>query len=254
MRYAFTMFCALFSTLVCGVGYMVSERMKPRSGMFRRWGSRWGRWLFVPAGLRVDATLSEDVSRLTPCVFVSNHQNAVDIPALLMALPVEFGFVAKASLSKVPVLGHAIAASPSVFVERRDPRLSHASMQTAAQTIRAGSSVLVFPEGERSYSTEVKSFKRSAFTLAAEAGVPVVPVTIHNAHELFDERFRVCRSGTVRITAGDSFRIPGTSRSDINDAASKAREIIVDRLEAPDASRHIAVESPVAARALKSSQ
>jgi len=225
------MFCAAFSTLYCGVGFIVSERLAPRSGRFARWGARWGRMVFRPAGIRVEADATEDIPSLTPCVFVANHQNALDIPAMLMALPVEFGFVAKASLERVPVLGRAIATSPSVFVERRDPRRSHASMRTAATRIREGSSVLVFPEGERSYGRNVMPFKRSAFVLAAEAGVPVVPVTIHDAYRLFDERHRAARAGTIRVTMGSSFRIDGVERTEIQHAATRARDIIRSRME-----------------------
>lgn len=229
-RYWLTMFLALFSTLYCGVGYILAERFWPRSGQFSRWGARWGRALFVPAGIRVRTSLTENIADLTPCVFVANHQNSLDIPAMLMSLPVEFGFVAKGSLSKVPVLGHAISASPSVFVEKSDPRRSLESMRLAAIRIREGSSVLVFPEGERSYSDHVKPFKKSAFALAAEAGVPVVPVTIHNAFQLFDERHRLCIGGTLDITAGDSFTIKDASRAEVQKAAVRARDIIRSRL------------------------
>ena len=229
-RYWTTMVWALFATLWAGFGFLIAERFAPRSGQFSRWGARWGKALFAPAGIRVEAEVTEDLSRLQPCVFVANHQNSLDIPAMLMAIPVEFGFVAKASLARIPVLGHAISASPSVFVDRSDPRRSLESMRTAARRIREGSSVLVFAEGERSYGQTVGPFKRSAFSLAAEAGVPVVPVTIHNAWTLFDERRRVARPGTIRVTAGDAFLIPGTSRLEVQQAADHARNVIVSRM------------------------
>jgi 1-acyl-sn-glycerol-3-phosphate acyltransferase len=230
-RYWITMVCALFSTLWAGLGFLIAERFAPRSGQFSRWGTRWGKALFAPAGLRVVAEVTEDLYKLQPCVFVANHQNSLDIPAMLIAIPVEFGFVAKASLARIPVLGHAISASPSVFVDRSDPRRSLDSMRTAARRIREGSSVLVFAEGERSYGPAVGLFKRSAFSLAAEAGVPVVPVTIHNAWTLFDERRRVARPGTIRVTAGDAFSIPGTSRLEVQQAADHARDVIVSRMK-----------------------
>lgn len=230
-RYWFTMFCALFSTAWAGIGFMVAERMSPRSGQFAKWGARWGKALFAPAGIRVDVETSEDLSRIQPCVFIANHQNSLDIPAMLIAIPIEFGFVAKASLARVPVLGKAIAASPSVFVDRSDPRRSLESMHTATKRIREGSSVLVFAEGERSYSPRVGGFKRSAFSLAAEAGVPVVPVTIHNAWTLFDERRRIARPGTIRVTIDRSFVIPGTSRAVVQQASDDTRAMIVSRME-----------------------
>ncbi len=228
------MFCAMFTTVYCGFGFIVSERLWPQTGRFRKWGNRWARLLFVPAGIRVDTSIVEDLDALAPCVFVANHQNALDIPGMLAALPVEFGFVAKASLANVPVLGRAIDTSPSVYVERRDPRRSLESMRTAAVHIRNGSSVLVFPEGERSYSDNVGPFKKSAFTLAAAADVPVVPVTIHNAYTLFSERKKLCSSGTLRVSTNKSFRVASTTRQDILTAASKARDIITSSLSTPN--------------------
>jgi 1-acyl-sn-glycerol-3-phosphate acyltransferase len=143
-----------------------------------------------------------------------------------------FGWVAKAELGRVPFLGWAIKASPSVFVDRSQPRKSVESIHTAAEKIRGGVSVAIFPEGSRSYSGELGPFMRGAFVLAIEAGVPVVPVTIKNAHELFNEKTKLARPGTLHITVGKPIAIDGWTRSDIPRLMEEVRIAMQSELDA----------------------
>src|SRR5690606_42143070 len=107
------------------------------------------------------------------CVLFSHHQNLLDILASSAALPYPFGVVAKAELAKVPFLGFAIRKSASVFIDRSDPRSAVSSLQAAGEPIRAGTSVLLFVEGTRSYSGRLQPLKKGAFHVATEAGVPM---------------------------------------------------------------------------------
>jgi len=88
-------------------------------------------------------------------------------------------------------------------------------MRIAGEKIRSGISVAIFPEGSRSHSGELSAFKRGAFLLAIEAQVPVVPVTILNAHTIFNEKTHQARPGTMHIHFGEPIPIEGMSRGDI---------------------------------------
>lgn len=216
-RLWFGWFCivALLATIPMSIIQLVSHRFSPTARTFKRNASVWGRVILRGIGIRVRLTERVKLDPERPYVFVSNHQNLLDILALGDVLPYPFGFVAKGELAKVPFLGFAIRYSASVFLDRSEPRRAVESMQKAGARIRAGMSVLVFPEGARSYAAALQPLKKGAFAVAVEAGVPLVPVTILDAYRLMDETRMVARPGTIHIVLGEPIPMEGRHRRDI---------------------------------------
>ncbi len=118
-----------------------------------------------------------------PAVLVCNHQSMADIVAVL-GLFRPFKFVSKASLFRLPVVGWAMSFARYVPVERGHPRSMAMMLETCRAWLRRGMPVLVFPEGTYSTAPQMLPFKRGAFVLAVEEGVPVVPVAIQGTREL----------------------------------------------------------------------
>lgn len=182
-------------TVGVGTGYLIRSAFGYNPLVWRRWSRRWARWIARGVGWRVQATYETPIAADRPYVFVSNHQSAADILVHILTMPVEFGFLAKGELERAPVLGSCLRRSPCLFVDRSTPRRARASLAEAARRIREGTSVLIYPEGERTYGTAMAPFRRGAFALSEEAGVPVVPVTLVDA-------YRVCHLGRRRLWPG----------------------------------------------------
>ena len=206
---------AVLVTIPMSLLQAAAHRMSPTTRTFRRYASRWGRFILRGMGIRVRVEERETLAPEGPYVFVSNHQNLLDILALAAGLPYPFGFVAKVELAKVPFLGFAIRHSASVFIDRSEPRRALESLQQAGARIRAGMSVLVFPEGERTYNASMHPLKKGAFAIAVEAGVPLVPVTILDAYRLMNEQRRTARPGVIHIVVGRPIPMAGRHRRDI---------------------------------------
>lgn len=202
-------------TVPMAIIQLVSHRFAPTAQNFKRNARWWAHTILTLSGIRVHVTDRARLDPAQPYVFVSNHQNLLDILALSAALPYPFGFVAKAELAKVPFLGFAIRNSASVFIDRSDPRSAVSSLQAAGERIRAGNSVLLFVEGTRSYSGRLQPLKKGAFHVAIEAGVPMVPVAILDAYRLMNEQKRLMRKGTIHIVIGEPISLEGRSRRDI---------------------------------------
>lgn len=221
---------ASLMTVVFAVGYLVSNLIRSKPGTFRWWASRWGRSILFGIGVRLHVEERGELDPAQPYVFIANHQNALDIPVLAAALRHPFGFVAKAELEKTPFLGWVLQHSPSVFVDRRDPRRSLESIRRAGERIRNGNSVIIFPEGERTFCGEMVPFQKGAFVLAVEAGVPMVPLAIRDAYRVLDERRHAARPGVIHVVVGEPIPLENQRRRDIPMLMEKAREAIAREL------------------------
>lgn len=121
----------------------------------------------------------------TPCVIAANHQSMADILAAFGLLH-PFKFVSKASLFRVPLVGWAMRLCRYVPLERGRPRSTRQMLDTCRGWLRAGVSVLIFPEGTYSTGGKMLPFRRGAFVLAVEERVPIVPVRIEGTSDLID--------------------------------------------------------------------
>lgn len=219
-------------TAVFAIGYLLTRIARRTKGDFNWWARHWSRSMMRMMGIRVSVTGIHYLEPDTPYVFIANHQNGLDIPVVADCLPFVFGFVAKAELERVPFLGPALRHSPSVFVDRSDGRRTLDSMRSAGREIRSGSSVLVFPEGARSYDGHLGPFQKGAFLLAVEAGVPMVPITIVDGPAVFDESRRVSRPGTIHVVVGEPIPLDGLTRKDIPALMERAERVIEGPLPA----------------------
>jgi 1-acyl-sn-glycerol-3-phosphate acyltransferase len=149
-----------------------------------RIGQIWARSILLGSGIRVTVKGLKRISPERPYIYMSNHQSNFDIPVLLGCLPVQFRWLAKAELFKIPVFGASMHKCGYISIDRSNRREAIRSLKRAAETIRSGVSVMIFPEGTRSRDGEIHSFKKGGFVLAIEAGVPVVPLVIHETYAI----------------------------------------------------------------------
>jgi 1-acyl-sn-glycerol-3-phosphate acyltransferase len=133
---------------------------------------------------------------------VSNHQSTLDIPAMFIAVPVNFRYVAKKQLKYVPVLGWYLWIGGHIFVDRGNRRSAIASLELAAQKIRNGRSIVMYPEGTRSADGRILPFKKGPFALALQAGVAVCPVTIEGTARIMPKNRWAITPGEVKIKIG----------------------------------------------------
>jgi 1-acyl-sn-glycerol-3-phosphate acyltransferase len=171
-----------------------------------------------------------------PYILMSNHQSALDIMSLLHGLPISFRFVAKQELFKIPIFGWALKRAGYISLDRKNPRQALKDMDVAAQRIRDGSSLVIFPEGTRSLDGKLLPFKKGAFSLAMKAGVPIVPVGIRGTAAIQPEGCNVpIKKGSVTIVAGEPIAVGGKGTS-YKDALAEQVKSEIERLMATDVS------------------
>lgn len=193
-------------------------------------GGMWSRVILRAAGIRIRYLGLENRDLQLPCVFIANHQSMVDIWALLPVLPRGTRFVAKESLFRIPVLGWAIRAAGFVPIDRSNLGKAMKSLEKAGARIRAGSSVILFPEGTRSRDGQLRPFKKGAFHLALQARVPVVPVTIQGSFSRLRPSTLWITPGTVTVHFGDLIDTSEYSENQVADLRDRLQNGIAAAL------------------------
>lgn len=148
------------------------------------------------AGIRIELTGLENVPVGRPCIFMCNHVSNLDPPVLLPLLPGRCSVMLKKQLMRIPILGTAMRMGKFVPVERGHRReAAQASVTAAADALRSGLNMLIFPEGTRSKDGRLAAFKKGPFFLAKQTEAPIVPIALSGTE-------RMMRKGSVAITPG----------------------------------------------------
>jgi 1-acyl-sn-glycerol-3-phosphate acyltransferase len=172
----------------------------------------WARALLAVSGVKVRVEGLEKITKDGSYVFVSNHLSYMDTPVALANIPVRFRFLAKRGLFQIPFLGWHLGRAGHIRVPREDARAAVKTMTLAAQVVRQeGVSLLIFPEGGRSRTGEMRDFKEGAAYIAIKAGVPLVPIALKGTREVLPFGSGTVCTGTVSMRIGDP--IPTTQAS-----------------------------------------
>ena len=163
------------------------------------WAGLKGVMFFVrAAGVRVRVKGGEKIPRGV-CLFVANHTSSADAPAVVGAIPRRIAVLLKESLFKWPIAGQAFTLAHFIPVKRSDRESAIASVEKAAEAIRAGQSFLIYPEGTRSPDGRLQEFKKGAVALAIKAGVPIVPVLCSGAQRIMAKRSLEIHPGVIFV-------------------------------------------------------
>ncbi|MDC0714017.1 lysophospholipid acyltransferase family protein [Stigmatella sp. ncwal1] len=182
-------------------------------------------WRIAGAHLHVEPLPDIDWSQ--PHIFLVNHQSAMDIPCAFAALPVNIRFIAKHALQYVPFLGWYMAMTGMIFINRTQRRKAVQSLKQAGERIRAGKSILAFPEGTRSVDGLILPFKKGPFVLAIEAQVPIVPVAIEGSGRALPTGGIRLRRHDIRVKVGEPIETRGLQGTDRDALLRRTRDAII---------------------------
>jgi 1-acyl-sn-glycerol-3-phosphate acyltransferase len=177
------------------------------------------------AGVKLEIDGRELLDKKENYIFISNHQSYFDILVLMQAVPNNIRFIYRKSLSRIPIFGWAMYLSGYIPINRDNARKALKSLRKAAEKIKKGISIVIFPEGTRSTEDKLGEFKKGMFVIAEEAKVKLVPVTIDGSRKILPKQKFVINSGKVMVT----FNKPIEFRDDRN-LLNEIREIIKTNL------------------------
>ena len=211
-------------TAVMGSISVASSFLDSRGRIQHGCARMWSRMILWTARVRVRVTGLEHIQPNVPYVLCVNHQSHMDIPIILAALPFQFRFAAKKQLFRYPFLGWHLRRSGHVPIDRENPHAAVKSLREAADTIKRGTPIVIFPEGGTSRDGSIKPFKGGGFMLATKSRAEAVPVTIRGSRLVLVPTTYHVRSGDVEVTVGNPIASTGLSNTEL---ANRVREEIV---------------------------
>jgi len=231
LRYvALNAFIGIFSILMSLWGIAIAAfGGSPRSVHFGC-AVPWAKIILRVCGICVTVRGRKNVNPEAPRIYMCNHQSFFDIWTLLAFLPVDFKFILKQELMKIPLLGPAMIRAGYIGIERKDPRKAVKSIALAAQRIRDGASVLIFPEGTRSPDGRLQSFKRGGFNLAFKSGCDIVPVVINGSHRIATKGSLRINKGAYSLHIGEPISLTDYGKKDIQRLMDKVHDAIAAQL------------------------
>jgi len=163
-------------------------------------GRSWGKTILKITGIKIKTNINFSPEEGKNYIFAGNHQSSFDIYLLYSMIPIQFYWLAKKSLFKIPFLGWAMKFQGHIGVERENSSKAAESLKKAINRIKSGISIAIFPEGGRSQDGTLQPFKKGAFALARLSQTDIVPVLIKNACLIAPKgKFLIHRKHTVLL-------------------------------------------------------
>jgi 1-acyl-sn-glycerol-3-phosphate acyltransferase len=226
LRTVWVVLVALLVTIPCGIAVTCIALIRSTSPLIDRVIRFWAKTVVRSAGITLHAQGLEHMDLGARYILVANHYSYFDIPCILAAIPQPIRFMAKVSLFKIPIFGWAIGKAGFIPVDRKNRSKAKQSFDLAAERIRKGNTIVVFPEEGRTSAREMRPFKRGGFLLALKSELPVLPIAVDGTFDVFPVGVARVTPGPVTIRIGTPIPTKEMSVRDRDRLGEEAREQI----------------------------
>jgi 1-acyl-sn-glycerol-3-phosphate acyltransferase len=230
LRTLWVIFVAVLACLVFGAAVMAVATFSSTSRLIDALIRMWARTIVNAAGIRLGGDGIERIERDQRYILIANHYSYFDIPCILAAIPQPIRFMAKISLFKIPIFGWALGRAGFIPIDRKNRRTAVKSFDLAAERIRRGNTIVVFPEEGRTRTREMRPFQRGAFLLAMKSELPILPLAIDGTYDVLRVASKRIVPGPVTIRVGTPIATAGASIRDKGRLADAARAQIAGML------------------------
>lgn len=221
----------IFATLVLGLLVIFLSLFVRSGNPMHKIARFWGRSILFVSRIKVSVKGLSDIDHSKSYIYMPNHQSNFDIPVLLGHLKVQFRWLAKMELFKIPIFGHAMRKAGYISIDRNNRESAFESLKMAAGRVKSGVSVLIFPEGTRSRDGKLRPFKKGGFVVAVDSGVPVVPVVITGTRSIMTKGSLRINPGKVGMIIHQPIQTSVYTRNTKEALMERVRRVICDGLE-----------------------
>ena len=197
----------------------------------------WGEFGSALAGMDTRVSGEQHLWSERPAVFLFNHQSAIDVLIIAKLLRRDFTAIAKQEIASNPLVGPVFRVADTVFIDRKNHDKAVKALRPVVRTLRNGLSVAIAPEGTRSTGDRLGPFKKGPFHIAMQAGVPIVPIVIHNAADVLPNGGFFMRPAEVYIDVLPPVHTDQWLAETVDDHVAEVRQMFLQALgqETPQA-------------------
>lgn len=190
----------------------------------------WGELGSAAIDLKLHVEGEEHLWSQRPAVFVFNHQSALDALVMVRLLRRDFTGVGKKEIKNMPIIGQLFQLAGIIFVDRANHEQAVAALGPAVDALKDGTSIVIAPEGTRSPTIHLGPFKKGAFHLAMQGGVPMVPVVLRNTTDAMPKGALLARPGTIEVEVLPPIDTSEWRAETVNDHVAEVRGMFLDVL------------------------
>src|SRR5690242_369148 len=215
-------------TIVLAISSLLSSFID-RDGRIQHAHARLWSWLILKTSLSPLTVHGFDrIDTSKPRLYAVNHASAMDIPVLYVGLPFQFRIVAKKELFRYPFMGWHLSRSGQVRIDQQNPAKSIGMLKSAVKTLQSGMPLVIFPEGGRTPSGEVKEFLAGAFFMAIKAQADIVPMAIVGTYEMLKMNTFHIKPRPLELLVGDPIPTTGLTLRDLEALSTRVKTSIED--------------------------
>jgi 1-acyl-sn-glycerol-3-phosphate acyltransferase len=188
----------------------------------------WARFLLFMTNVHPRIKNRDKITPGRSYIIISNHQSEYDILSLVTTLGLQFRWIIKQELRKVPLFGYALYVSRNIFIDRTNHAQAIKSIHEGVDRLPKGVSVMFFAEGTRSLDGSIQEFKKGGFVMAVEKGLPILPVTVNGSRTVLPKKSLCFTPGPIEVVVGDPIETTGYTHDELPELMQRTRQAIID--------------------------
>jgi len=239
MRYLRVFLVLIWMFIAFGLGFLKSLFSWGDLNTNKFTARLFGKYALKILGVRLQTEGFEKLEAYQPCVYLANHQGALDILTFGSLYPANSVVIAKKEIAWIPVLNLFYIGAGNILIDRKKKQSAHASIARAIEAVRQKkASVWLFPEGTRNRKRDVETIlplKKGAFHLAVESQIRIVPIVSGPIAHVVDWKKGVLKPGVVRLKVLPPIETQGLTAADIDRLADQTRAAMIEAVHGLEA-------------------
>ena len=214
-------------TITMGIPVMVAGMLSRTGNLAFSISKLWAYTMLAVSFVRTEIKNKDKILKETSYIIISNHQSHYDIITLVTTLGIQFRWIIKKEILKLPIFGYALYASRNIFIDRSNTTSAIESINKGFDRLPKGVSVMVFAEGTRSPDGQIHEFKKGGFITAVARKLPILPVTVNGSRRVMHKGSFTLKPGKIQVVIGDPIDTSGYTNDTIPELIDKTRQTIM---------------------------
>jgi len=224
-------FWATIATTILGIPVMVAGILSRTGNLAFSISKFWAYTMLAVSFVRTEIKNKNKIMKGTSYIIISNHQSHYDIITLVTTLGIQYRWIIKKEILKLPIFGYALYASRNIFIDRSNTSSAIESINKGFDRLPKGVSVMVFAEGTRSPDGQIHEFKKGGFVTAVRRKIPILPVTINGSRRVMRKGSFTLKPGKIQILIGDPIDTSSYTTDTVQDLINKTRQTIITNFD-----------------------